>query len=68
MLDDDTVYKLFGYGICIIASFIFTIIVISDYGTKHVQMPWYKVILLFICIFLLSVLVTCSIMKRYILH
>ncbi len=49
--------QIFAYIICAFISFVFVIITMSEYGGRHVQLPWYRLLLVAICLYVICITV-----------
>ena len=56
-MSDEINVHIFAYTICAFISLIFVIITVSDYGRKHLQLPWYRLLLVSICLYIICITV-----------
>ena len=66
-MSTDLKVQIFAYVICAFISLVFTIITVSDYGRKHVQLPWYRLILVSVCLYVVTIVVLIAFTKKIIL-
>ena len=56
-MSEDLKVQIFAYVICAFVSFVFVIITMSEYGRRHVQLPWYRLILVSVCLYIVCITV-----------
>lgn len=56
-MSEELKVQIFAYVICAFISLVFVIITMSEYGRNHVQLPWYRLLLVSICLYVVCITV-----------